>query len=1268
MARRDEVWESRAGGYIEPINPLGFDILVKGLNKYINFRDITGSAGYGFRDNNGVMQIKNSGGSWVNIPTSSSGSGDVNWGGNTNTATKYIGSLDNQDVGFITNNQLRLLISKTGAIDLNNNTIVNVANIGIGLTNPTYPLQIKYNAGNNQLALNRSDGNPIGFLGVNSSNKLTLMSSSGSGDVSISQNIGGSGQVETLFIKGATGNVGIGTTNPSVKLDVLGAIYARVSSNSAWGIAALNNDTGKIIGGFYRNSSGNGNAYLYTSDGTPKVLFSSQGNSYFMGGNIGIGTTNPGRTLDVVGEIRSYDANGSISLMSGTYPTLRAYDSASNLKSQWINAPSIGATYFDYSGADGGFLRIRNTLNSDTGTVFTINSTGNVGIGTTTPTLARLQIEAGNGVVGQYINGGTTVGTDLLKLRANAATQRLILEGAGGTVQTFLEAGGSIGLFGTATNHDFRIRTNYVDRMTFDTNGNVGIGTTSPDSNLHVVGSARITSTFNMGGTNYATNISTYSNGGTFTLQNRGAVNIGISGYNTIINSDNVGIGTTTPSSPSSITRILNIASAGGNAGLTLTSGAQNYELANVSGSLWFIDDNSVKMVIQNSTGNIGIGTNNPSSRFHITGSVSQRNLQISDTGLITQNYFDTSGNTPFLTMYQNYGNAAVTADINWKAGVGGTGTHDAARIRIGYEQDWQTSASTRNSYMSLFTSLNGVLSEKVRVNSLGSVGVGLTNITSKLDIAGSDATLPSFRIRQGAIDIASATPLQGAFVNNGNDIYVGLTNEYSGNTEWSKISKQPSSYGVVGALPSITDNGNGTITIESQLLSVLLGPDTNASVAPQLYFIDTQAVMGAVTTLTDGTFNYIVANFNGADPIIEVITDVTLIDEATIVPIYSIYRNGNYLHTQPWGQTSIQGNWGGLGGTLANKIHQSIVKTQRYRREFGLSISEYGTRNVRVTAGKIYQGAVPINLDEVASATDNIFFYYHNAGNWTSSVVTQYNNTQYDNGTNLVTLTSNRYAVNFVYRGIENQKHLYIVLGTGDYTLAQAQSAQPPAIPAVISSHATLVGKIIVQNGSATAYSVQSAFDVQFSASGVTSHPDLTNLNADNNFLHVTSTEKATWNAKQDALTKATGSDINTGTDDAKYVTPKAIADSNISFPSKTETLTNKRITPRVLAITSSATPTINTDNCDAVTITAQAEAITSMTTNLSGTPTNFQKLMIRIKDNGTARAITWGASFEAKGVALPTTTTAGKVSTIGFVYDTVTSKWGCVAVATEA
>lgn len=115
------------------------------------------------------------------------------------------------------------------------------------------------------------------------------------------------------------------------------------------------------------------------------------------------------------------------------------------------------------------------------------------------------------------------------------------------------------------------------------------------------------------------------------------------------------------------------------------------------------------------------------------------------------------------------------------------------------------------------------------------------------------------------------------------------------------------------------------------------------------------------------------------------------------------------------------------------------------------------------------------------------------------------------------------------------------------------------------------------------------------------------------------------------------------------------------------TQTLTNKRVTPRVSSEASSATPTINTDNVDAHSITALAADITSMTSNLSGTPTNFQSLTIRFKDDGTARAITWGASFEAKGCALPVTTVISKVLTVGFLYDTVTSKWGCVASTQE-
>src|SRR5690606_26020623 len=71
------------------------------------------------------------------------------------------------------------------------------------------------------------------------------------------------------------------------------------------------------------------------------------------------------------------------------------------------------------------------------------------------------------------------------------------------------------------------------------------------------------------------------------------------------------------------------------------------------------------------------------------------------------------------------------------------------------------------------------------------------------------------------------------------------------------------------------------------------------------------------------------------------------------------------------------------------------------------------------------------------------------------------------------------------------------------------------------------------------------------------------------------------------------------------------------------TATLTNKRVTPRTLAVTSAAEPTINTDNADIASIAALATNVTSMTTNLTGTPTSNQVLIFRIKDNGSARTI---------------------------------------------
>src|SRR3990167_2353206 len=116
--------------------------------------------------------------------------------------------------------------------------------------------------------------------------------------------------------------------------------------------------------------------------------------------------------------------------------------------------------------------------------------------------------------------------------------------------------------------------------------------------------------------------------------------------------------------------------------------------------------------------------------------------------------------------------------------------------------------------------------------------------------------------------------------------------------------------------------------------------------------------------------------------------------------------------------------------------------------------------------------------------------------------------------------------------------------------------------------------------------------------------------------------------------------------------------------FQAHTQTLTNKRITRRLTTTDApGATPTTNTDNVDIMEFTGLATAITSMTTNLSGTPVDGDLLEFRFTDDGTGRGITWGASFASTTITLPTTTVASTMLRVGFEFSGTT--WKCIAKA---
>lgn len=109
----------------------------------------------------------------------------------------------------------------------------------------------------------------------------------------------------------------------------------------------------------------------------------------------------------------------------------------------------------------------------------------------------------------------------------------------------------------------------------------------------------------------------------------------------------------------------------------------------------------------------------------------------------------------------------------------------------------------------------------------------------------------------------------------------------------------------------------------------------------------------------------------------------------------------------------------------------------------------------------------------------------------------------------------------------------------------------------------------------------------------------------------------------------------------------------------------TTLRVAPSVQTVTSSATVT-PTFTDDAVKVTAQAAALALA--NPTGTAVPMHGIVIRIKDNGTARAISYDTQYRAIGITLPTTTVISKTTYLAMIYNSDDTKWDVVATGTEA
>ena len=193
----------------------------------------------------------------------------------------------------------------------------------------------------------------------------------------------------------------------------------------------------------------------------------------------------------------------------------------------------------------------------------------------------------------------------------------------------------------------------------------------------------------------------------------------------TISSAENVGIGTTSPTSTfrtsikgdySSIIGGIEFDSGGGDkftvghASATSPSGTLNVV---GSGNLILKTTNTERFRIK-SDGTVGIGTSTPNAELHISKSGNGNTTE-----LILENTFTASGSTDETTQLQSR-----------------FGGYDASYIITGKEEDFTTSAN-RSSFMSFTTRKDGTLSEKLRIKADGNVGIGTTSPSEKLEVNG---------------------------------------------------------------------------------------------------------------------------------------------------------------------------------------------------------------------------------------------------------------------------------------------------------------------------------------------------------------------------------------------------------------------------------------------------------------------------------------------------------------------------------------------------
>jgi hypothetical protein len=424
------------------------------LSEILTNGNTTGGNDISFADNDKAvfgagddLQIYHDGG---NSYIRDTGTGNLKiWSGagldiQTTTGENYIDAVENGTVRLYYDNSKKLETTATG-VDVTGT--VTADGLTASASTADYIASITNSNGTNaggglkvQTYWNTGSNSVLNLLSNSGSN--TVANFAGNGDISFYEDTGTSAK---FFWDASAESLGIGTTSPSAGAvggtvvhvqNSGGTASVRVDRSDASTAGTLSMTSGNTTNGFYGTGA---KPMVFSTNATERMTIDSSG-------NVGIGTSSPssfysGANNFVVGS--GSGANG-MSIFSGTTDAGRLYFA------DGTSGAARYAGYVEYGHSDNKMLFGTNGL-----TQAVIDSSGNVGIGTTSPHTFGLHINKSSGASG-------------LRIQTGSNSFDLTQSGTEVYVTNNTSTGSTI------------FYNNAAERMRIDSAGSVGIGTASP--------------------------------------------------------------------------------------------------------------------------------------------------------------------------------------------------------------------------------------------------------------------------------------------------------------------------------------------------------------------------------------------------------------------------------------------------------------------------------------------------------------------------------------------------------------------------------------------------------------------------------------------------------------------------------------------------------------------------------------------------------------------------------------------------------------------